>query len=400
MTMLAHAYRALMRVAAVGVRDPERRGVASVARPDGPLIWIHSAGRGEATAAGALAAGLREQGFGGTILATTFSPSGLGAVDAVADGAIAQLAPADDVGCVRRFLDHWRPDVAVVVEADVWPTMLTEARARRIPTAWVSASLSARAARRWRLGGRATAALFGGIDAVLAADEEQRARLTGLGAAGAEVGGGLKAAAGPLPVDEAAVEELRAEAAGRPIVVVASLHEDEEAAVVPSLAAVAADGAFVVVAPRYPDRVGPALAGAGGLRVERSFGRLGTLFSTADVVIMGGTFADHGGHNAAEPARFGRPIVAGPDMAGNAATAAALEGSGALVRTDAAGLAETVRALLEDPGRRRAMGAAAADAASSWAGVRRQAAEEVLRLAPRGRGEGDPRGTDTASERA
>ena len=130
---IAGAYQALWRAAsplarlvlrrrvAAGQEDPdrvpERFGVEPLLRPDGPRIWIHAAGRGETIATRALILGLREVGYGGTVLATTFSPSGVPLLDGL-PGVSHRFVPLDDRRWCARFFDSQAPDLGVVIEAD------------------------------------------------------------------------------------------------------------------------------------------------------------------------------------------------------------------------------------------------------------------------------------------
>lgn len=410
---IAGAYQALWRAAsplarlvlrrrvAAGQEDPdrvpERFGVEPLLRPDGPRIWIHAAGRGETIATRALILGLREVGYGGTVLATTFSPSGVPLLDGL-PGVSHRFVPLDDRRWCARFFDSQAPDLGVVIEADIWPNLLWEADRRGIPLALCSARVSTHSLRRWQGLGRPVArSLFPRFRLALTIDEEQRRRFGALGVGAVEVLGCLKAAAEPLPVDRELVSAVREAAGERPVVVAASTHEGEEGAILEALAGL--DG-LLVIAPRYVDRgaeVAALAAGAGPKPGRRALGRLpeaedrvwiadsmgelGSLFEAADLVILGGSFAPCGGHNLAEPARFGRPVITGPDTSSNAATAEALRDAGAVVQVEAAALGEAVASLLADPERLRSMGEAARGVTAAWEGRRRVAARRLLDLA-------------------
>lgn len=419
---IAHLYQALWRLAspwvrraltrrvARGIEDParapERFGLGEAPGADGPRIWLHAAGRGETVAARALLRGLREAGFDGPVLVTTFSPSGVPLIEGL-EGVEHRFAPLDDRRWTARFLEVWRPALCVVMEADIWPNMLWEVDRRVIPRALCSARISPRSVRRWRGVGRPLAAsLFGGFGLVLATDEEQANRFERLGAGPVEVGGCLKAAADGLPVDAGLVETLRDAAGRRPLVVAASTHEGEEALITAALADL--DG-LVVLAPRYVDRgaevAGVAAEGASrpadprehallGRRslgqlpapgdrwwIADSMGELGTLFEAADLVIVGGSFVGGGGHNLAEPARFGRATITGPGCSANTATTEALVRAGATLQVEAEALARTVEELLADEARRRSMEEAARQVVAGWEERRRRCARRLLAFA-------------------
>jgi 3-deoxy-D-manno-octulosonic-acid transferase len=338
-----------------------------------------------------LARGLREVGFQGMILLTTTSSRSTPTLETI-EGITHQYLPLDHPGCIARFLDHWAPDVIAITAGDLWPTLVGEADRRGIPVALVSAGVSARTARRWAGIGRPVGrTLFPRFRFALTVDETQAARLGRLGVPHVEPLGCLKASAPRLPVDPVLVEEIRRGAAGRPIVAAASTHRSDEAAILDALAPL---DALTVVAPRYPDRFTGAAdvprrsrrelpSRSSSLWLADSFGDLGSLFEAADVVVMGGSFGTLGGHNAAEPARFGRAIVTGPDSRNNAAITEELRAAGGLLQVGSAAALETAVAdLLEDPSRRSRMGAAAAAVAAGWDDRRRITARRVLTLTP------------------
>lgn len=380
-------------------RIGERFGRAAQPRPAGPLLWLHASSRGEAVAARALAVGLREVGYAGTVLVTTFTVRGAPVVHGL-PGVIHQYPPIDDRRCVARFLDHWSPDAAIVLVADVWPNVVWECGRRGVSLAACSAQLSAASVRRWRPVSGSADGLFTRFGLVLATDDEQAARWASLGATSPEPVGCLKAAAEPLEIDEELRSALVEAAAGRPVVLLASTHAGEEAVLLEALPRVCRD-ALVVVAPRHPDRGAEvaALAAAAGLSAGRRslgerpeagarlwvadrLGEMGALLAAADVVVLGGSFVPVGGHNPVEPAQAGRPVVTGPDCSNNRATTEALQEAGALLRVrDGAGAAAAVEELLADAERRHRMGEAAKALAGSWTERRRVAARRVLAAA-------------------
>ena len=231
--------------------------------------------------------------------------------------------------------------------------------------------------------------MFPRFDAAMAVDDEHAARLVELGAPGADPLGCLKTAAPSLPVDRALVQQLRRASAGRLIVAVACTHADTEGAV---LDATCRPDRLTLIAPRYPDRWtgGPTVprrsrSGLPGIGQDRwlcdTYGELGSLYAAADVVVLGGAFADHGGHNPAEPARFGKPVVTGPDMRANARTASELRDVGALVQVETLqGLGDAVDRLAADRDDRARRGDAATTLSEAWSERRRTAARRLLSL--------------------
>ena len=184
-----------------------------------------------------------------------------------------------------------------------------------------------------------------------------------------------------MPHDSAAFSRLSAAIGDRPVIVAASTHEGEEIAIVRALDSLK-DRVCLILAPRHPER-GPEIATAltrdgyrfalrsrGGalgadtdLYVADTLGELGLFLRLADVAVMGGSFAPAlgqpavGGHNPLEPARLGKPAVAGPDAGNWAAVTAELQAAGGLAVVAApADLPGVIAPLLADPSVARAMG--------------------------------------------
>ncbi len=151
----------------------ERLGAASQARPEGRLIWIHGASVGESLAALPLIEKLLARG--NPVLVTSGTVTSAAMMGArLPAGAIHQYVPLDTPRAVARFLDHWRPAAGLFVESDLWPTLLTDAKARGVKLALINARISERSALRWQWAPKMAGALLGAFDAVLAQDEDIR----------------------------------------------------------------------------------------------------------------------------------------------------------------------------------------------------------------------------------
>lgn len=390
------AHTVLRRRAAQGKEDParlgERLGHASQARPAGEVVWLHGVSVGEATSLLPLVSALRARRPDLTLLVTSGT---ITAAEMLARrlpaGVIHQYAPLDTPRAARRFLDHWRPALAIFVESELWPNLLQDAYARGVKLALVSARITEDSARGWGRFPVAAHAIFSAFDLVLPQDDFTAERVGRLGGSvGAKVN--LKLAGDVLPADEAELGRLRAAVGGRRVVLAASTHPGEEPIVAEAFRA-ADRGGLLIVAPRHPER-GPEIARALGatrrgagepmdrpIHVADTLGELGLFFRLADVVVMGGSFLPGiGGHNPLEPARIGRPIVTGPH-AFNAADvyAAMFADAAAIEAADAPALARHIRGLLDNPAIARRMGEAALAFADRQGAALNEA---LLRLAP------------------
>ena len=382
----------LARRLARGKEDPERfaerSGHAAHPRPAGPLVWVHAASVGEAVSMLSLIDRLLVERPMLRVLVTTgtVTSARLLASRLPADRAWHQYVPVDRPSSVWRFLDHWRPDLALWVESELWPNLLMAARARGVPLLLLNGRMSERSFRRWRRVPGIIAPLLGGFDLCLAQDAAQAERFARLGAANATTVGDLKAAAAPLPVDEDAFRAVAAACAGRPLWLAASTHEGEEehAAFVQRALRHEHRRLLTVIAPRHPARGDAvrALLEARGLAVARrskgetvdasidvylvdTLGELGLFYRLAGIAFVGGSIARMGGHNPLEAALLDCAILHGPDMSNCAAIARALAGAGAtLTVSDGPSLAAAVGRLLADPVERAARAAAAAGVAA------------------------------------
>jgi 3-deoxy-D-manno-octulosonic-acid transferase len=389
-----------------GKEDPERLGerlgIASLPRPPGPLVWLHAASVGEAASLLALIERLVAERPALEILLTTGTVAAAQFVgDRLPRHARQQYVPVDLPGAVERFLAHWRPDLAIWVESELWPNLVLATARRETPLLLVNARLSVRSLARWRRLPRLIRPVIRAFDLVLAQDGVQAERYRRLGASPVAVAGDLKSAAPPLAADPAALAALRAEIGERPVWLAASTHPGEEEIAAAAHLRIARDhpGLLTIIAPRHPVRGAAieAMLRARGLAVARrsasaairpdtdiyladTLGEMGLFFRLAGIAFIGGSLVGKGGHNPFEAARLDCAVLHGPDMANCAAMAGPLDKAGAALTVgDAAELAAAVTRLLADPAERTARAASAAQVAASGGG----ALDAVLqRLAP------------------
>jgi 3-deoxy-D-manno-octulosonic-acid transferase len=352
-------------------RVAERYGVASLPRPEGRLIWVHAASVGETMSVLPVIATLAEDCE--VLLTTGTVTSATLAAGRLPGRARHQFVPLDVPAWVARFLDHWRPDAAIFVESEVWPTMLRQLDERGIPRLLINARMSAASAARWGwlpgLAGR----LLGGFRYIHAQSAGDAANLERLGMRDILLWGNLKYAAPVLPVDEAALEVLRGQLAG-PVWLAASTHPGEEAMVVAAHRQLLGrfPGLVSIIVPRHPGRGAEiaALAGAprrslgqapvaGQIYVADTLAELGLFYRAVPFALIGGSLVAHGGQNVVEPARLGVPVLAGPHMENFVEPAAMLAAVGALRRVDGQALADAVADWFSQPGETARLGAAA-----------------------------------------
>lgn len=370
------------------VRFSEREGFPSRVRPPGPLLWIHAASVGEAVSTLALIDRLAGERPALNMLVTTgtVTSAHLLATRLPTGHAWHQYVPVDRPVWVRRFLAHWKPDLALWIESELWPNLIVETRRRGIPLLLVNGRMSLASFRRWTRLPALIRPLLRSFDLCLTQDAIQAERFARLGAPRALTVGDLKSAAAPLPVDEAAFAALDAAIGRRPRWLAASTHAGEEEIAAEAHARLRQrfPDLLTVIAPRHPARGNEIAEGLRrrGLRLSRrslsqpiaadtdiyladTLGELGLFYRTAGIAFIGGSTNAIGGHNPLEAALLDCAILHGPDMANAAAIAEALRAAGASeVVTDAGSLARALETLLVDPSARARRAAAAATVAA------------------------------------
>ena len=375
------------------VRLPERQGIAGAARPDGPLVWFHGASIGETASVLPLIDRIAAMRPDAAVLATSATRAAAALLARrLPPGAIHQYYPMDRTAWVRRFLRHWRPDLALWIESELWPNMLRELRAHSVPAALLNARMSPSSFERWRRFPRFARRVLDSFEVTLAQDAEHAARFRRLGADPVRIPGNLKYAAPPLGADEAALETMLDAVADRPVWLAASTHPGEEAQVAYAHRALRHShaGVLTLLAPRHPERgdeIETLLAAKNGLAVARrsrgelpgaatgvylidTLDELGLFYRVAEAVFVGGSLVPHGGQNPLEPARLGAALAHGPAMFNFTEIAAELAAAGgALQVADRDGLVAAIGMLLSDSEARRTQATRAAAVASARSGV-------------------------------
>jgi 3-deoxy-D-manno-octulosonic-acid transferase len=363
-------------------RMEERFGFGRT-RTDRPSLWVHAVSVGEVVAASAMIRWLRQNYPDVPVVVTTVTPTGAQRVrDLFGDDVIHSYVPYDTPGSVKRFFDRFRPQLAVVMETEVWPNLYNECGRRRVPLVLANARVSSRSVSRYRrFFSLFQETLSHGI--VIAAQSERDAgRFRSLGASPrrTHVVGNVKF---DMVLPDGVAEQGRAfrarHARGRPVWIAASTHEGEEKLVLQAHGKVLRrwPDALLLLIPRHPERfsaVATLIARHGFRFVRRStdqactaadavflgdtLGEMLIFYGASDVAFVGGSLVPVGGHNMLEPAALGVPILAGPHNYNAQDIAEMLiEGEAARIVFDADELAEQVETHFSDPQLRDRRGA-------------------------------------------
>lgn len=393
------------------VRLAERRGEARIPRPPGPLVWLHGASVGELASVFPLIERIREREVGVLVTSGTVTSGGL-AEQRLPRSVVHQFVPLDVPRFVRRFLGHWRPDLALFVESDLWPNMMIETSERGVPMILVNGRLSENSLRRWRYLPDTITNLLRRFDLCLARTPADAERFGELGAAHIVTTGNLKLDVPAPPADPAKLAALQDAIGGRPAIAAASTHAGEETAMVDAHRRLRANfpGLLTLIAPRHPERgTGVAeIATAAGLNaalrsrgelpaaatdiyVADTVGELGLIYRLTPAVFVGGSLVRHGGQNPIEAAKLGAAILHGPHVWNFAEIYAALDSAhGAAPIADASGLTAGFGAWLSDPGARARVAVAARTTVDALGGALERTLQSLdpylmqLRLRQRG----------------
>jgi 3-deoxy-D-manno-octulosonic-acid transferase len=367
-----------------GKEDParlgERYGRYAQERPSGTLIWLHAASVGESGVALGLIDALAARDASLSFVLSTGTRTSAELVARRAPARTAHIyAPLDRGDAVRRFFDHWRPDLGVFVESEIWPNLIIAAQQRDIPLALVNARMSPKSLNRWQSWPKAGARMLSAFAYVSAADERTASALSRVRGVPVPQLGNLKLAMPAPRVDVGARDALAQEIGARPLWIAASTHEAEDEIALEAHARlrVEAPDALLIIVPRHPER-GATIATLAGNAPRRSrfehigkssvyvadtLGELGVFYDLAPAALVAGSLLPHlKGHNPIEPAKLDAAIITGPYFESFQDLFEALSAAnGVTTVNDAESLANAVATLWRDePERTRQIEAARA----------------------------------------
>ena len=322
----------------------EKQGRGLAARPDGRLVWLHAVGLGEVMSLRGLIARLGDVLPDAQFLVTSGTAASAKVFgDQLPPRTIHQFLPLDAPGYRRRFLDHFRPDLCIWAEQDLWPGFVHDLHRRGVPQAIVAARMNSAAFARHRKAAGLFRDLYARMALIAAQDAGTAAHLVEFGA-DVRVRGSLKPAAPALGCDAAELHALQAAIGARFVWAVAPSHRADEAAALAAHGMLRAQipDALLIVAPRHPDRGDlphpAALKSQGALPgaddpvwVCDTFGDLGLVYRVARAVLIGGTLDATQGHNPWEAAQLACAVLHGPQVGNFVADFAILDATGGAV---------------------------------------------------------------------
>lgn len=362
-------------------------GPATSLIPEGPSpIWVHAVSVGETIAVRPLLKALKERFPERPLVVSNMTETGRAVAQEIPWVDLCIRFPFDYPWAVRRLLRQIDPALVVIVETELWPNFLREARNRSIPTLIANGRISDRSFGRYLKARRLFRPVLDTVGSFCMQSSEDARRIVAIGAdeARVQVARNLKF---DIPARDLSAEErcaarkqyLLPEAV--PVIVAGSTHPGEEEQVLAAFSRLVASGrgAVLVLVPRHPERTAEvanllqqaglayvrrsSLAGrtvalaAGEVLLVDTIGELMHLYGLADVAFVGGSLVPVGGHNVLEPASLGVPVVIGPHMTNfREISALVLAADAALQVDDGEELGLAFATLLDDVARRAAMG--------------------------------------------
>jgi 3-deoxy-D-manno-octulosonic-acid transferase len=355
-------------------RWPERFGYFSAPQRQ-RTIWLHTVSVGEVQAALPLVRHLRRRYPERTLALTTMTPTGSQQAHSLFGEQVFHVyLPYDLPGAIDRFLDRIEPEIALIMETELWPNLIHGCADRNIPVIVANARLSARSARGYQRIGGLIRPVLERIERVLAQGQldVKHFRDIGMPDDRVQVIGNLKfdVAIAPSVIEQA--EVMRQQwGPNRKVWIAASTHEGEDEIVLQAFAQVrhSLPDCLLILVPRHPERFArvAALCENRGFSVARrsvtpycppdadiflgdTLGELTLFYAASDVAFVGGSLVPTGGHNMLEPAALGLPVITGPHLFNFTEIAQSLtEAGGMFIIHDAEELAADVERLFRDP---------------------------------------------------
>lgn len=314
-------------------RRSERFGHTQTPRPQGFLVWIHGASVGELASIRFIVRWLLDTYPGVCVLLTSGTVASFHFVKPwLSDRCLHQFIPYDTPKGAQRFLHHWKPDLVLWVESELWPTLLHELKKIHVPAYLINGRMSFKSYKMWKKT-QDSKQLLSTFHHIFAQSKIHKQYFDALGAPCVSVLGNIKLVGLPLPVDERVQHHLKTVLDQRPWFMAASTHKGEEEKllhVFRQIKRIEPQACFVL-APRHMERVasiqdlvnahhftsGLYSKGLDSLQncdvfIVDTMGILGTFYSLKTIVFLGGTLVPVGGHNFIEAYQWGSCVIAGP----------------------------------------------------------------------------------------
>ena len=298
-----------------------------------PVIWLHAVSVGETRATQSLVTRLQETYPQHRILLTHTTPTGRATSEQLyGDSVMRVYLPYDYPFAVKRFLHHFRPQLGMLMETEIWVNLIHTCHESGIPLLLLNARMSEKSAKGYANFAKLTCTALGELNTVAAQTDDDAARLIALGAKNILVMGNLKFDIEPSPIMLALGKQLREKfGAQRKVFLAASTRDGEEALLFDALQQLNDPALLVVIVPRHPQRFDQVaqLLEQRDITYQRrstdkpvldttsvvlgdSMGEMFAYYAAADLAFIGGSLLPFGGQNIIEACAVGTPVLVGP----------------------------------------------------------------------------------------
>jgi 3-deoxy-D-manno-octulosonic-acid transferase len=363
------------------------------------LVWVHAASVGEALSVLPIIKKLSDANDEVNFLLTTGTTTSAKLIESrLPDKAFHQFVPVDMPLAVRRFLKHWKPDLALWVESELWPNLVTQT-GKKCPMILVNGRISDNSYRKWLRYKSLGQQILRRFALTLPQSKLDADRFEALGARNVKYFGNIKFDAPALPSDSQKMGELVSQVGERPVWLAASTHDNEEKMIANIHKEIKEENPelLTIIAPRHPKRMAEIVKSIKetGLKIAvrsqeepikddtdiyiaDTLGELGVFYRLVPIVFIGGSLVDKGGQNPLEAARLDCTIIYGPYMDNFKEIKNELEDAEAVICVNnQADLKNTIEELIKDHERQDNLAKAAHKLVDEKSGVLNSYVDEI-----------------------
>ena len=308
------------------LRINERYGISKKLKKGNSLIWFHAASIGESLSIITLINEIQKKNNSQILVTTGTKSSAQLIIQKLKKNVIHQFLPLDNPTFVDRFLTHWKPNIGIFVESEIWPNLILESKNRNIKLVIIIGRMTPRTYKKWSLIPWSSKKIFSSFDDCLTQNNDSLIFYKNLGIKKVRYSGNLKFTSSPSAIDSLAKNKIKKIFENRKILVAASTHQGEEdmiAEVTNEIRSIRKDFISIII-PRHPDRKffikNQALESVvlrskskkikknTSIYIADTLGELELFYSISDFIFIGGSFVNHGGQNPIEAAYYGKLI--------------------------------------------------------------------------------------------
>ena len=314
----------------------EKIGFFSKKRPKGKLIWFNASSIGESLSVLPIIKKINYNFPKYNILVTTSTLSSFKILqERPSEKFVHQFSPLDIDFIAKKFYEYWAPDLIIFVESEFWPNLIFRAKKNKIPSIVINARISKKTYQKWNLIKKTTQKLLNSFNLFLVQDNETQKMLKKFNIKNIKNVGNLKFLSQKLPINKNELLNLKKMISKRRVILLASSHQGEEKLIVSKIKKLSKtfnDLLFIIV-PRhvnrsseiqnylYSKKINFKVRSKKEIIEKETFcyladtiGEISLFFYIAKIVIMGGSYVNHGGQNPIEPSHFNCALIFGPYM--------------------------------------------------------------------------------------